>query len=179
MIKIEVSSEHSSEIQSFVIDGNKAIIGRKHSCEVALESDYVSREHLEITLDEDVIYIQDISGENWVSYNDEKLEKNKKIQYFNFSSLSLPGGFKLKIEIGRNFEPELEKTSKNTERKISVKKNINKKIKLEKRKSELKTGRRPKNVKSKKLGFDRRELLLLLFSLVFFIGAFLFYLFGE
>ena len=74
------------------------LVGRSKNCDLIIESDHVSRKHLEIKKLEGNIFIKDLTLSNWISYNDEKLEKNTDIQYFDFAPLELPGGFKLKID---------------------------------------------------------------------------------
>ncbi len=89
---------NGKNIQNFDIDKDTLILGRSSGCDIQVDSQFVSREHLEISKNYyGDIFIKDISSNNWVSYNNEQIEKNEAVQYFAFAVLVLPGDFVVEI----------------------------------------------------------------------------------
>jgi hypothetical protein len=109
-----------SQIKEFIVDRNQVTIGRSNKCDICIPSDHISRKHLEVTIRNDEIFIKDLTLSNWVSYNDEKLQKDVETQYFDFAKLSLPGNLNFKIELdqeensGFNYRDQLERTNTTT-----------------------------------------------------------------
>ncbi len=77
------------------------IIGRSEDCDITIDSHFISRKHLEIRKENGGIFLKDISSGNWVSYNNEPLSKEGAAEYFSFSTLALPGGFEIKVDVSR------------------------------------------------------------------------------
>lgn len=96
-MKVIVSYDGEAPIE-VEVNSFPAVVGRGSQCEVVLESEHVSRKHLEINKVNNDILIKDLTLANWVSYNDEKLQKNVAIPYFDFAPLVLPGGITIKIQ---------------------------------------------------------------------------------
>lgn len=109
-----------TQTKEFIVDREQITIGRSNKCDICIPSDHISRKHLGITVRNDEIFIKDLTLSNWVSYNDEKLQKNVETQYFDFAKLSLPGNLNFKIEIeekeksGFNYRDQLERTNTTT-----------------------------------------------------------------
>ena len=93
-----IVTDEDGENYEYEFDQEKVILGRGNKCDITIQSDHISRKHLEIKFIDGIFYIRDMTLANWVSYNDEKLVKSSEIQYFDFAPLILPGGFKVKIE---------------------------------------------------------------------------------
>ncbi len=111
-----------------------AIVGRGKQCDIVLESDHVSRKHLEIIKVKGDVFIKDLTLANWVSYSDEKLEKGVETQYFDFALLILPGGISVRIadEIVAPIVQDMRKNSKSGRETVDLYKN---KLPVEKKKS--------------------------------------------
>ncbi len=190
MIKVKISSDELERAKEYIIDKDEAILGRKSTCDICISSDHISREHLEISVQDDVIFIKDITKNNWVSYNDEPLPKNQSVEYFEFSPLALPGGFKINIEAGRSFEPDLDEITSGvatqtitrtksgvsrfgTQKKTKIKK-MN--LKLEKTSGEIKSGRRPNKNIEKKIDDDKKKKVVFFVIFLIIIGVVYYYL---
>lgn len=93
-----IITDESAEKYEYEFEQESVILGRGNKCDIVIQSDHISRKHLEIIFREGAFYLKDLTLSNWVSYNEEKLVKNTEIQYFDFAPLILPGGFSLKIE---------------------------------------------------------------------------------
>lgn len=93
-----IVTDDSGEKFDYEFDQEKVLLGRGNKSDIVIQSEHISRKHLEIRLEEGIFYIKDLTLANWVSYNGEKLVKNNEIQYFDFAPLILPGGFSVKIE---------------------------------------------------------------------------------
>ena len=94
---VTVSNPDGSKDEFQFDDTDYILLGRGQSADVMISDDHISRKHLEIKKYEGTIYIKDITLSNWVSFNDEKLEKGVDIQYFDFAPLKLPGGYDIKV----------------------------------------------------------------------------------
>lgn len=95
---INVNIDDQDETIQYEIKKNIIVVGRSNDCDIKIDSDHISRKHLEISLDGETIYLKDLTLSNWVSYNNEKLTKKDYIQYFDFAPLVLPGGVSIHIE---------------------------------------------------------------------------------
>ncbi|MAZ49757.1 MAG: hypothetical protein CME65_14440 [Halobacteriovoraceae bacterium] len=93
-----IVTDDSGEKFDYEFDQEKVLLGRGNKSDIVIQSEHISRKHLEIRFEEGIFYIKDLTLANWVSYNGEKLVKNNEIQYFDFAPLILPGGFSVKIE---------------------------------------------------------------------------------
>lgn len=129
------------------LDGEAAIIGRSSSCDISVDSDNISRKHLEIKKAQGKILIKDVSSSNWVSYDGEQLSKDEYVQYFDFMDLYLPGG--LKVTISTSDEAEVrDKTSITEIKTISKTRTISRTDIIESPKKEIKTRKASKrNIK--------------------------------
>ncbi len=168
--------------KNFQVEADRAVVGRRESCEVQLHGENISREHLEILAQDDAIVVKDLTKSNWVSFNDEKLSKTDYQKYFDFTTLMLPGGFKIEIELGRTFDVDDEYLNGNkTTTKTSILKSkrvSTKSIKISKKPSgELRSGRRVKtkggnNLKSK----DKKKDLIIMGLIALVLGAIIYFL---
>lgn len=132
-ITIEGNEKH------YNVEKEEVILGRSKTCDIVIKGDHVSREHLEITQDPSgSIYIRDLTSSNWVSYNEEKLPKDEKTNYYDFAPLILPGNIRIKIETGNQFTSKsrtfsFEMLKDKTKSQISTQMNLKKKnLQLEK-----------------------------------------------
>ena len=108
-----VKITNNGDIQTHDIDKDIVTIGRSRGADIQIESKFVSRKHLEISKNYNGdFFIKDISGNNWVSYNNEQIEKKLEIQYFAFAVLLLPGDYI--VEISNTLEDLSEKKSNET-----------------------------------------------------------------
>ena len=138
----------SGEEETFECSTFPISLGRSEECEICIPSDNISRKHLEITVEDGVIYIKDLTLANWVSYNNEKLAKDEPTQYFDFAPLTLPGGIEVKLNLYKDNSKKIkdqiagpgtskkvdiysDKLSKVPEKKISGKKKKKQAVKPE------------------------------------------------
>ncbi|MBT4793530.1 MAG: FHA domain-containing protein [Halobacteriovoraceae bacterium] len=120
-MKITVISE-TGEVQQHYIDKNIVILGRGQDCDVTVDSGHISREHLKIRVEDECIFIQDITLSNWVFYNEDKLGKTHETAYYDFALLKLPSNYEVKISLSHE-EEEVEKkepTKSNTQQKLDI-----------------------------------------------------------
>jgi hypothetical protein len=110
----------AKESKEFIVDKEIVTVGRSNKCDICIPSDHISRQHLQISIKDGAIFVKDLTLSNWVSYNDEKLQKNIETQYFDFANLTLPGNLSFKIELdfveedtGFNYRDQLNRTSSN------------------------------------------------------------------
>ncbi len=97
MIKITIQHQNDDPVE-FNLESLPCTIGRGSQCDIKLDSDYISRKHLEVSKKDNEFYIKDLTLSNWVSYNGERLPKETEVQYFDFAPLLLPGEISVKIE---------------------------------------------------------------------------------
>jgi len=93
---IITDAENSKKEYSF--NQGEITVGRGKDCEVTISSSKISRAHLLILKKADDIFIKDISESNWVRLDEEKISKNENKQYYDFSTLTLPGEYSVEIE---------------------------------------------------------------------------------
>jgi len=86
----------------YSFDSESIILGRGQNCDIVISDDHISRKHLEIKRFEDLIFLKDLTLSNWVSYNEEKLEKGVEVQYYDFAPLILPGLYKVEISANQS-----------------------------------------------------------------------------
>ena len=73
-MKIIVIDADGKQVErSFAL--KKVVVGRDESCDLKIESNLISRKHLEIEQSKDKIYVTDISSSNWVKVDGSQLEK--------------------------------------------------------------------------------------------------------
>lgn len=102
----------------YSFDADEIIIGRGQNCDIVISDDHVSRRHLQVKKFDGVILLKDLTLSNWVSYNDEKLEKGVDVQYFDFAPLMLPGNYRIKISDDELFDDA--QVSKSSETGIDI-----------------------------------------------------------
>lgn len=94
-----VSIKHISKKEvEYNLDKESVVLGRSSSCDIAIESDNISRSHLEIKIEDQKVLIRDASSKNWVSYDGEQLSKDVFVQYFDFMPLLLPDNYTITIK---------------------------------------------------------------------------------
>ncbi len=96
MLKIIVNYKNIEK--EYIFEKNTVVVGRSDKIDVTVASEYISREHLKISLINKKVMLTDLTSSNWVSYNGEKLEKNKIVEYYDFARLLLPDEIEIKIE---------------------------------------------------------------------------------
>lgn len=89
---------NETDLKEYDFSKDEIIIGRSSDCDIVIDNENISRKHLKVVTTEGKIFISDISSSNWVSYNDEKIEKGKDTEYFDFMSLKLPDMILVVIE---------------------------------------------------------------------------------
>lgn len=123
----------NGKVKNYNIEKEEVILGRSKSCDIVVKDDHVSREHLEITKDPaGTIFIRDLTSSNWVSYNEEKLPKDERTNYYDFAPLLLPGNIRVKIATGNQFTSKsrtfsFEMLKDKTKTHISTQMNLKKK----------------------------------------------------
>lgn len=88
------------------VEKSSIIIGRGSDCDIRCINEVISRKHLEITKNEDQLKIKNLSKNNWIILNDEKINHNDYIDFFDFYQLQLPGN--IEISISQESEDVLE-----------------------------------------------------------------------
>lgn len=180
---IVIVTDDTATTYEYEFDQESIIVGRGTKCDVVIQSDHISRKHLEIRQVEGVVYIKDLTLSNWVSYNEEKLVKNTDIQYFDFAPLILPGGISIKIEDDKAKEFNVsdiikEGTQTRSQNKVDI---YNTKLTRaedidELREERNKEKRRKKEEREQK---KSKDLKMMVFFFVFMAGAFGYYYYTE
>lgn len=88
------------------VEKSSIIIGRGSDCDIRCINEVISRKHLEITKTEDQLQIKNLSKNNWIILNDEKINHNDYIDFFDFYQLQLPGN--IDVSISQESEDVLE-----------------------------------------------------------------------
>ena len=106
-MKIIVIDADGKQVErSFAL--KKVVVGRDESCDLKIESNLISRKHLEIEQSKDKIYVTDISSSNWVKVDGSQLEKKIKKNYNSNTKVLLPGPLRVVVEREEMFELEEE-----------------------------------------------------------------------
>lgn len=123
-------------------------IGRSKSCEIILVEDGISREHLQIDVEFDQIYLIDLESTNGVMLNDERIPNKAKVLYMDIFDVELPSGSKVRVLLdddnGKLEKPSLNSTVSNKVGGVESKKKTrvkasNKRQPKEEKKSSLST----------------------------------------
>jgi pSer/pThr/pTyr-binding forkhead associated (FHA) protein len=85
---IEVTYPNSI-IKTFRVEKSEFFIGRAKSCDVYLDIDGISRQHLKVYFQNDEIFIQDNNSTNGVFIGSEKLHRNVKTKYISVVPIRL------------------------------------------------------------------------------------------
>ena len=85
------------DIESYEVTDESFIIGRSKTARVQIKSSSISRKHLKIVRQGDVILIEDPTKDNWVSYLGQKIKKNIGVRYQEGAECILPGNIKIKF----------------------------------------------------------------------------------
>lgn len=156
----------------FEINEFPVIVGRDPECQVCIESENISRKHLEIQKTGDQFYIRDMTISNWVSYNEKRLDKSEFIEYFVFSELFLPGDYQIKLSPNEIEEPASIDDKKGDKKNIDLYNTPLKAIDRKKvffgEKKKLKN-----NKKSEK--FKRKDLMSFLVIVFLFLGGYFYF----
>lgn len=171
---VSVSNPDGSKNEFTFDEGEESIlIGRGQNSDIIISDDHISRKHLEIKRYEGNIYIKDVTLSNWVSFNDEKLEKGVDVQYFDFAPLKLPGGYGVKVSEESPQEDDA-KTSTFTSTNVEILRKDKKARRLAKNKSnKSKKSKRTTKSDNNKVSQEGIKMFLILLAM----GAFLFYQF--
>ena len=95
-----ITVNHSQNpVKEIHLDKNRVIIGRGANCDVVVDSDHLSRQHLEIEFKNGDLLARDMTLSSWVSLNQEKLSKSELTLYHESSSLVLPSGHEIQIKL--------------------------------------------------------------------------------
>lgn len=81
----------------FDIDSDVVVIGREDDCHIQIKSHHISRYHLEISSQQEELFIQNLSSSNWIRYDEQALEKGRVTEYCDEKVLELPEGIKVQV----------------------------------------------------------------------------------
>lgn len=108
-----ITVRHSlEEVQEFELNKFPVIVGRGSDCDIVINSDNISRKHLEIQSSDEKVFIRDMTLSNWVSYNNNKLPKGEYTQYYDFAPLVLPSGHELSFQLSKNEKLKIKESDK-------------------------------------------------------------------
>lgn len=131
------------------VDKLPIIIGRGSDCDIRCINEVISRKHLEITKNKDQLQIKNLSKANWIILNDEKINHNDYIDYFDFYQLQLPGNIEISIsQESQEVLDELRSVSSSldvSENESSTAESINKKIMFSREQKKSSNEKRDKN----------------------------------
>lgn len=82
---------------------NCAVLGRKLNSDIRVDSEHISRKHLEIKLEREKLFLKKASSQNWVLVNGVPLGDGHWIQCGEGDKIELPDGFHLALEKGDSF----------------------------------------------------------------------------
>lgn len=113
--KVIVASK--GKTKSIEIDKDTCVLGRASTCDIPLDDELISRQHLRISLHNDDIMIEELGSSNGSWLNGEKMTAGKKVPYIqgNFLKLGSINGISLTIEslasvvklpVAKSSEPE-------------------------------------------------------------------------
>lgn len=63
--------------RDFPLTHQKTIVGRKNTCDLRIPLSSVSREHCQIELRDDSLYLRDLGSSNGTFYNDERVQETE------------------------------------------------------------------------------------------------------
>jgi pSer/pThr/pTyr-binding forkhead associated (FHA) protein len=106
MIKLNVTNRKTKAQKSYQLSQNTILFGRQSDCDVALEAHGVSRQHAKISLNHNLLEIEDLASGNGTIVNQIKLKPKEKTPIKN--------GDKIRIE-----EFEIEIVSQEAAKSIS------------------------------------------------------------
>ena len=177
---------HGGQKSEYFFEKKSVIVGRGQNSDIVISDDHISRKHLEIKLVEEQIYIKDLTLSNWVSYNEEKLEKNMDIQYYDFAPLALPGNYIVEISdtvvVESSIKVNLQKTDLNIKKnKTSSINRVNSATKTNIQEYELESSKKKKIKQKEKKKKIKKEKgsneLLKMVSIVLIVISFIVYQF--
>ncbi|MBC77107.1 MAG: hypothetical protein CME64_13925 [Halobacteriovoraceae bacterium] len=93
-IKLEDKEKVLIDVET---DKENVSLGRGSDCDIRVLNPAVSRSHLSIKVENGQLYISNISSNNWILLNGERISPNKWIPYFDFHELELPGDIQVSI----------------------------------------------------------------------------------
>ncbi len=67
--------------RSIDIGKDACVLGRGKDCDIEVNEDLISRKHLKITLEHDILFIEELGSSNGSWFNSKKLETGKKVIY--------------------------------------------------------------------------------------------------
>jgi pSer/pThr/pTyr-binding forkhead associated (FHA) protein len=110
------------------IKSNSFVIGRAPNCDVPIPTDILSRRHLRVTLEDDVILLEDLGSTNGTFLQGEQLVPNVQYEYKTGNRLYLDADKKCTLRITAIYQrdivdPEMEQREVDLEKKRSQLKN--------------------------------------------------------
>lgn len=84
-----VRYSQDSRSQELVIDSSPFTIGRSSSCEVMIDEQGISRQHLKVHFDGEKIEVEDLGSSNGSFYRNQKLNKGRRIHLENSAKIKL------------------------------------------------------------------------------------------
>ena len=153
--------------QSF--DQHVIIIGRSHDADLCIRNPKISRKHLQISIEDGDIFIQNISEKNWLVIDGHQNTSPDLMKIFEFSTILLPDHISLEIELNppevtnstTSFKIKASQTAI-TEKPAEFSSPPNEKIKIGKKMN--------RNKYIKKSGFNRSLVLFICFAIVLIFG---------
>lgn len=81
---------------------SSAVLGRKSNSDIRIDSEHISRTHIEIKLEREKLFLKKASSKNWVVVNDVPLGDGHWIQCCSGDKIELPDGFSLQLDKGQS-----------------------------------------------------------------------------
>ncbi|MBU0504391.1 MAG: FHA domain-containing protein [bacterium] len=110
MLNIVVTNRETNKKQQYKFVQHAIIIGRQQNCDITLESTRVSRRHAKITVNKDLVEVEDLGSGNGTVVNHQRIAEHKKVPIKKSDRLRIDE-FEIELELTISKDP-LDKASK-------------------------------------------------------------------
>jgi pSer/pThr/pTyr-binding forkhead associated (FHA) protein len=110
MLNIVVTNRENNKKQQYKFVQHAIIIGRQQNCDITLESTRVSRRHAKITVNKDLVEVEDLGSGNGTVVNHQRIAEHKKVPIKKGDRLRIDE-FEIELELTVSKDP-LDKSSK-------------------------------------------------------------------